>query len=338
MRDVARLAGVSTSTVSAVINNKGIVGPELTSKVKAAIEALGFAPHIGARGLRLGRTNVIGLILPDITNPFFVQVMRGIEDEAIKNGYSLMVCNSNLRSSLEMKHLEVLNQQRVGGLLVAPADSYAARDLLVRNCAPVVFIMNVPMKMKVNCVVVNDFEASYEATHYLIGLGHRRIAFIGGRLIFSASVERVEGYRKAMQESALPLCEELEFTPGEDIGNALHVCLKLLRSTAPPTAIFCLNNRLLLGVLRALRELRIACPEQVSVMGFDDLDWAQVFDPSITVIAEPSYETGQKSVQLLLDCIESSEGSAEVEPREVVLKCSLCIRESTARVVASIEA
>jgi LacI family transcriptional regulator len=329
MRDVARLAGVSVSTVSAVVNNKGIVSPELTARVQRAIEAMGFRPHAGARGLRLGRTHIIGMVLQDITNPFFVEVMRGVEQEAIKNGYEIMVCNSNGQRELELKHLNALYAQRVDAVLLAPSDSYAAREVLVGNHAPIVFVDCVPMRAKVMCVATDNFEASHEATRYLIGLGHQRVAVISGRLVHSTIIDRVEGYRKAMQEANLPIRGEYLKQGESNIESGYRIGLELLNSSEPPTAIFTLNNRMTLGVLQALRELRTPCPERVSVLGFDDSDWAAVFNPALSAIAQPTEELGKRAVQLALESIRAAEEGTEIETRQIQLKSSLRIRGST---------
>ena len=329
MRDVARVAGVSVSTVSAVVNNKGIVSPELTKRVQQAIETVGFYPHKGARGLRTGRTFIMGMVVPDATNPFFVEVMRGVEDEAIKNGYEVMVCNSNDQSDLELRHLNALRAQRVDGVLLAPCDSYAAREILVRNYAPIVFVDCVPMKAKVRCVITDNLEASYKATRYLISLGHQRIAVIAGRLVHSTALDRAEGCRIAMQEAGLPIREEYLHHGDSHIESGYRHGLNLLKSAEPPTAIFTLNNRMALGILRALRELRIPCPECVSVMSFDDPDWAAVFNPSLTAIAQPTYEIGKRAVELLLQSIRAVEEEVEAEAVQVLLKSSFQIRGST---------
>ncbi|GAC1434329.1 MAG: LacI family DNA-binding transcriptional regulator [Terriglobales bacterium] len=335
MRDVARLAGVSISTVSAVINNKNIVSPELTERVQSAISAMNFSPHGAARGLRSGRSHIIGLVIPDITNPFFVEIMRGVEDEAIKNGYEVMVCNSNDRSDLELRHLNALHSQRADGILLAPSDSYAAREIPLRDRAPTIFVDCVPMRAIVDCVVTDNFEASYEAIRYLIGLGHQKIAVISGKLVHSTSVDRVEGCRKAMQEMNLPTHEEALQQGDSHINSGYRVGLSLLQSPEPPTAIFTLNNRMALGILRALRELNIPCPERVSLMSFDDADWAEIFTPSLTAIEQPTYEIGTRAVQLLLQSIQSAADEAEVEPQQIVLKSSLRIRGSTAAALKS---
>ena len=329
MRDVARLAGVSVSTVSAVVNNKGIVSPELTKRVQQAIETVGFYPHKGARGLRTGRTFIMGMVVPDATNPFFVEVMRGVEDEAIRNGYEVMACNSNDKLDLELMHLNALQAQRVDGILFAPSDSYAAREVLARIHAPVVFVDCIPIKAKVRCVVTDNLEATYKAIRYLISLNHQRIAVISGRLVHSTSLDRAEGYRKAMQEANLPILETYLQHGDSHIESGYQIGLNLLKSPDPPTAIFSLNNRMTLGILRALRELGISCPERVSVMSFDDPDWAAVFNPSITSIEQPTYEIGKRAVELLLQSIQAAEEEAEVEAVQVLLKSSFHIRGST---------
>ncbi len=332
MRDVARLAGVSISTVSAVVNNKGIVGPELTAAVQKAIAAMNFSPHAGARGLRTGRTNMLGLIVQDITNPFFVEALRGVEDEAIQHDYEVLVCNSNDQADLELRHLNALYTKRVDGILLAPTDSYSARQALFTDRGPVVFIDCVPIKIDVNCVVTDNFEACYNGIKYLAGLGHQKIAVICGRLIHSTSIARVEGCRKALQEMNLPIHEESLGQGDSHIESGHSIGLNLLQSPDPPTAIFTLNNRMALGILRALSELKIRCPERVSVMSFDDADWAEVVRPSLTTIAQPTYEMGKAAVGLLLQSILSSKEQADQGPQQILLKSTLRVRESTAAV------
>jgi len=330
MADVARLAGVSVSTVSAVVNNKGIVSPELTRRVQKAIEAVGFRPHAGARGLRLGRTHIIGMVMQDIANPFFVEVMRGVEDEAGENGYEIMVCDSNGQPDLEVKRLNALYAQRVDGVLLAPSDSYTAREILPRKYAPIVFVDCVPIKANVSCVVTDNFDAAYEATRYLIGLGHHRIAVISGRLVHSTSIDRVEGYRKAMQEANLPIREEYVTHGDSRIDSGYHCGVMLLKAAEPPTAIFTLNNRMTLGILQAIKELRIPCPERVSLLSFDDSDWAAVANPTLSAIQQPTYEMGRRAMQLLMESIQSAGNGAGVETRQILLKSTLRVRESTA--------
>lgn len=329
MRDIARLAGVSVSTVSAVVNNKPVVSSGLRAKVQQAIETVNFHPHQGARGLRMRRTYLIGMVVLDATNPFFMDVMRGVEDEVRSKLYDLMICNSNDQIETELRHLNALYAYRVDGLLIAPCDSYAAREILVSNHPPLVFLDIVPIGVKVSAVVSDNLEATHEAIRYLVGLGHQKIAVIAGRNVVSSSFDRLEGYRKAMRESNLPVREEYIEQGDSHIESGYQSAMKLLKSLDPPTAIFALNNRMLLGVLRALREMEVPCPRSVSVIGFDDSDWAPVFNPSITAIAQPAYEMGRQAAGLLLESVRIAEEGKVVEPRQIVLKSSLRIREST---------
>ncbi|MGH9615692.1 MAG: LacI family DNA-binding transcriptional regulator [Acidobacteriaceae bacterium] len=329
MRDVARLAGVSISTVSAVVNNKGIVGPELTAVVQKAIATMNFSPHAGARGLRTGRTHMLGLVVQDITNPFFVEALRGVEDQAIKHGYEVLVCNSNDQPDLELRHLNALHTKRVDGILLAPTDSYVARESFARDRAPIVFIDCIPIRTKVNCVVTDNFEACYNGMRYLIGLGHHKIAVICGRLTHSTSVDRVEGCRKAMQEINLLVREEQLRQGDSHIESGYRIGLNLLQSADPPTAIFTLNNRMALGILRALSELKVPCPSRVSVMTFDDADWAEVVSPTLTTIGQPTYEMGKAAVDLLLQSILPGERQTDSPPEQILLKSALRVRGST---------
>ena len=268
MRDIARLAGVSVSTVSAVVNNKPIVSPELRAKILQAIQAVGFRPHMGARGLRSRRTNMIGMVMTDATNPYFVEVMRGVEDEVTKRSYELMVCNSNDQTDTEMRHLNTLYAHRVEGVLIAPCDSYAAREILVGSHAPLVFIDIVPIGAKVSSVVTDNLEATYEAVRYLVSLGHKRISIIAGRIVHSTTLDRLEGYRKAMRESNLPIREEYLGQGDSHIGSGYQCGMHLLRSNDPPTAILALNNRMALGALRAIRETGSVLPGVCECHGF----------------------------------------------------------------------
>lgn len=331
MRDVARLARVSVSTVSAVINNMGIVSPERTQRVKKAMEDLDYHPDQVARSLKVRRTHTIGMVIPDVTNPFFTDVIRGVEDAAQGNGYSVILCNSNEDPEQERRHLSVLFSRRVDGVLLAPTDSHAAEDRLTRRRFPIVFFDRIPPGYSGPAVVTDNFGASYEATRHLIALGHRRIAIIAGRLDLSNGLDRLEGYRKAMQEAQLVIREEYLQQGDFQLESGYRCGLELLRLSDPPTAIFSCNNKMTLGLMRALAELRVPCPELVSVLGFDDFDWSAAFNPRLTTIAQPAYQMGTQAMEMLLRKIEPSE--EDLGPGEenlVILKGELRVRDSVA--------
>ena len=331
MRDVARLAGVSVATVSLVLNNKGTVSAELTRRVKEAMETLDYHPDQRARSLKTGRSNTIGMVIPDVTNPFFTEVMRGVEDEARLQGYSVILCNSNEDPAQERHLLGMLFSRRVDGVVLACSDSHAAYDRLTRRRFPIVFIDRVPTGFDGGGVVVDNVGAACSAMRHLIGLGHRRIAIIAGRLNLSVGADRVEGYRKAMQAANLPVRDEYFQCGDFGLESGYRCGCELMRLAEPPTAIFACNNKMTLGLMRALAELRVPCPARVSVLGFDDFDWAAHFSPRLTTIAQPTHEMGKRAMELLLANMQRAAGESDAgENSVVVLKASLCIRESTA--------
>lgn len=331
MHDVARLANVSVATVSAVINGKNGVSAKLTKQVKEAMTNLDYHPDLIARSLKVGRTHTVGMIVPDVTNAFHTEVMRGVEDEARLNGYSPMLCNSNEDPEHERHLLDTLFSQRVDGVLLAGSDSSAAYDRLTRRRFPIVFIDRVPAGQTKRAVVTNNMAAAYDATKYLIGLGHQRIAIIAGHLHLSTGFDRVEGYRKAMQEAHVPIREEY-FQRGDFQMESGYRCgLQLLQLANPPTAIFSCNNKMTLGLMRALAESQVPCPERVSILSFDDFEWAASFSPKLTTVAQATREMGKQAMRMLLRImVPEREDPNPNEENIVMLKAELRIRESTA--------
>jgi LacI family transcriptional regulator len=331
MRDVARLADVSVATVSAVINSKPVVSSKLKRRVEDAMKALDYHPDHVARSLKLGRTHVIGMIIPDVTNPFFTDVMSGVEDVARPNGYSVILCNSNENPDQERRHLSTLFSRRVEGVLLAPTDTHIAHDRLVSRRFPLVFVDRIPQGFKGGAVITDNFRAAYEATRYLIGLGHERIGIIAGRLDLSNGFDRMEGFRKAMQEAHLPIRDEYVARGNFQLESGYTHGLELLQLPNPPTAIFSCNNKMTLGLMRAVAELHVLCPQQVSVLGFDDFDWSAAFNPRLTTIAQQTYEMGKQAMELLLRKVRLRDGDAYDESdRVVVLRAELRVRDSTA--------
>ncbi len=330
MHDVARLAGVSIATVSSVINGKSGVSPKLTAQVNQAMATLDYHPDLVARSLKVGRTNVIGMVVPDVTNQFYTEAMRGVEDEARAHGYLLILGNSNEDPDHEQHLLSMLFSQRVDGVLLASSGSTAAYDRLTRRRFPIVFLDRVPHGCTERAVTVDNISAAYNATKHLVSLGHQRIAIIAGKLPLSTGSDRVEGYRKAMQEANLPILEDF-FQRGDFSLESGHQCgLNLMKLPVPPTAIFSSNNKMTLGLMRSLAELSIPCPEQVSVISFDDFEWAANFSPRLTTVAQPTYEIGRQAMQMLLRIIHSANEGLVVNENILVLPAELHLRDSTA--------
>lgn len=331
MRDVARLAGVSVTTVSSIVNGRGGVSPEVTRRVEDAIMTLDYHPNEVARGLKVNRTFTIGIILPDVSNLFFSDILRGVESEARRNGYSVILCDSNEDPVQEQEMLTVLIRRRVDGILLASTQASLAESRLAMRRPPIVCFDRTPRGFEGPAVVVDNVRASYQATRHLIELGHQHIAIIAGPETTLTGSGRLDGFRQALQEAHLPLPEEYIRPGGFSTEGAHRAALEILQLPNPPTAIIVCNNRMTLGLMRALRDLGLKCPQGVSVVGFDDFDWSDLFSPRLTTIVQPSYEIGKRATEILLQVIQAPEKHRDSgEEHRVVLKAELRVRESTA--------
>jgi LacI family transcriptional regulator, galactose operon repressor len=338
IRDVARLAGVSVATVSAVINGKGRVSSERSERVRKAIEKLDYHPDHTARSLRTKRTLTVGVIVPQFASPFFAEALRGVEDVTRSEGYSVLVCNSSADPIREQRHLSTLLSGRVDGILLASADPHFAYHWLARRQPPLVLFDRVPAGFRGTAVTTANVEAATEATNHLIGLGHKGIGIIAGPADISSSNERLEGFRKAMGEAGLPIVEEYFKCGDYEAQGGYRCALELLQLPHPPTAIFSCNYEMTMGLERALSELHVRCPEQVSILAYDDLvggldgfSWATMFSPKLTAVAQPSYELGRIAAQLLIEKMLAPEKNLEeTRSRIIRLKAELRMRESTA--------
>ncbi len=326
---------MSVATVSAVINGKGKVSTELTSRVHQAMQALDYHPNHVARSLRVRRTFTIGMMIPDVTNPFFTDIMSGVQHEARLHGYSVIFCDANESPELERQHLRTLFSRRVDGVLIAPTDSETARDRATQQRFPLVFFDRVPAGFRGSAVITDNLEAARTAAGHLISLGHEKIAIITGRLNLSNGSERLEGFRQALQEQGVPLRQEYLRFGDFGLESGYRCALELMTLPAPPTAVFSCNNQMTLGLMRALGQLGIPCPERVSVLGFDDFDWAASFSPRLTTVAQPSYEMGKEAMAMLMQKIQVClNEKAPAEDRVLVLKNELRVRESTTKPAA----
>jgi LacI family transcriptional regulator len=274
---------------------------------------------------------VVGVVIPDITNAFYPEVISGAEEVASQAGYSLILCNANEDPRQEQRLLSTLFSHRVDGVLVACSDSSTAYDSLVRRRFPIVFFDRIPQGFRGNAVSTDNFAGGLEATRHLIGMRHTHIAIVSGRSTLSTHANRLEGFRKAMQEAGLPVRDESCRVGGLTIDSGYKFGLELLRLPEPPTAVFCTNNKMLLGFLRAARELGVACPERISVVGFDDYAWTENFHPQLTIVAQPTREIGRQAMGLLLTRLQAlREGSRSQDNQVIVLQPELRVRQSTA--------
>jgi LacI family transcriptional regulator len=304
IHDVARAAGVSSATVSHVINNSRFVAPETRQRVLDAIEALQYRRDGIARSLRRSRTGTLGLVVSDISNPFFSDLVRGVEDRlyGLDRGYNLILCNTDENPEKEKLYLDVLLEKRIDGLILAPVGANQAylRTLLADGF-PLVFVDRRLPGVAADAVLLDNAPAAQALTTHLLCLGHRRIVVLRATLMANSIDERIEGYRAALAEAGIvPEADDM-LSSESDIDRACAVGMAMLQSGRRPDAVFCTNNFMTLGMLRALHRSGLRCPEDMAVAGFDDFPWAEDFAPRLTVVAQPAYAMGEEAVRLLTD-------------------------------------
>jgi len=329
MKDVARLAGVSTSTVSAVVNQNVPVSPERKERVLRAMAALHYQPDEIARSLKKGRTKAIGVVVPDITNAFYPEVVRGVEEAAFARGYAVFLCDSQEDASRENDHLLALFSRRVDGVLLACCNDSIAYETTLELHVPCVFMDRLPASKAEGTVSTDNVEAGSMATRHLLDLGHQRIAMIVGRLSLSPHRDRLEGFRKAMQEANLPIRDEYLVQGDVQIESGVDAARQLLGLEARPSAVIASNSKLLLGLLQVFDEEKVKVPQQISVVGFDDYAWNKYLSPSITTVAQPTFEMGRQAFGLLLQLMNRDEMTQSTS-RHLRLGAELRVRHSTA--------
>jgi LacI family transcriptional regulator len=302
IKDVARLAGVAISTASAAINRSAPVSDDVIAKVDAAIREIGYVPHGGARSLRMGQSQLIGLILPDITNPHFAKVAKVVETACLKAGYMDAVYSTSEDDDRERQILAMMRMQRVAGLIIIPTRSDAEHGarLAEQIHVPTVLLDSFVTGLPYDVVKLDNVTAGRLATEHLIALGHRRIAVTTGRPNIATGEDRLRGYLDALAAHGIPVEHPLLIAGRFDQATAHASTLKLLREPDPPTAIFALSNMMALGVLNAIQEVGLNVPRDISVVSIDDFDFANIMNPPPTVVAAPVEQMAQRAIDALL--------------------------------------
>jgi len=327
MQEVARKAGVSAMTVSRVVNGGQGVNAETQRRVEETIRALDFVPNRIARGLVSQKTQTIGLIVPDVVNPFFAPVVRGAEGAARKAGYRVLLCNSEGDLRLEREYIEDLVAHRVEGLLLAPASDRSRSSILplLRGGFPLVLIDRALPDVDCDLVVSDNANGAFRLIQHLIAVGHREIAHITDAEDTSTGQERLRGYRDALERGGIPYQSELVFRTTVDRIGGYRATQEILARDPLPTVIFAVNNMTAVGAMEALRERGISVPKDIGLVCFDDVEHLAVLSPFLTVIDQPAETFGSLGAQLLL---ERMAGKASSRPRRIVLQTDLIVRES----------
>lgn len=330
IKDIAQKTGLSITTVSLVLNGKADkISEESKELVLRVAKELNYRPNQIAVGLVKKRTNTLGLIIPDISNIFFSELAKGVEDEGRKYDYNVILCNTNDRHDLEVEYVNVLAAKGIDGIIldmsVEDSEEKARKSLslLLSYGIPAVIVDRYSDDKNFTSIYIDNEQGAYLATQYLIDLGHKRIGCVTGPSSERTSMDRLRGYSKAMQEHNISLDEELILEGKYQFWGGYNAAKELMNKDI--TAIFAFNDMMAYGVARALRENNVSIPKDVSLMGFDDIFFSEIFDIPLTTVRQPTYEIGQIAVKTIIDEIENGKKIRE----DIVLQPKLQIRKST---------
>ncbi|MHB1593367.1 MAG: LacI family DNA-binding transcriptional regulator [Streptosporangiaceae bacterium] len=330
IRDVAALAGVSVGTVSNVLNRPDIVAEATRDRVLAAIRQLGFVRNESARQLRAGRSRTIGLMVLDVANPFFTDVARGVEDEASASGLAVILCNTDDQQDKETHYLEVLEEHRVQGILITPVRGADERLATVARRGTPIVLLDSRSPSRGQCsVAVDDVLGGEIAVDHLLESGHESIAFVGGPMTIRQVSDRRDGAVRAMlraghAESDLRVVETTALNVA--CGRRAGAEIADLPAAGRPTAVFCANDLLALGFMQAMTARRIAVPEDIAMVGYDDIEFAAAAAVPLTSVRQPRHQLGRTAARLLLD---EAAGEADHRHRQVVFEPELVVRRSS---------
>lgn len=331
IEDVAKLAGVSQSTVSRVLNNKEYVKEETHEKVIKAIEELGYKPSRLARGLRINASQILGLIISDIQNQFFTSLVRAVEDVAYQNKYAIILCNTDEDSDKEKLLVELMLSERVAGVIITPTREYDCPiNILHEMKVPVVCVDRRVLDCETDTVISDNIESSFKLVNHLIENGHKQIGAIFGPSNITSFRERLEGYKRAFSVSGLPIVSHFIKQGTPKVAEGYSLANKLLNAAQTPSAIYAGNNLMALGAIHAIKDKGLSIPDDISLVSFDDQEWTRLMSPKITVATQPTYEMGKKAAELLMQRIENY----QVDIKHITLESEIIIRESVKNILS----
>ena len=326
IKDIARLADVSHSTVSRALRNSPLVNLDTAERIRRIAEESGYRRSAVARSLVTRRTDTVGVVVTNIADPFAAEVVGGIEEAALEREFSVFLANSNGDPTREVHAVRSFEERRVDGIIVTSSRVGALyMPMLARMRVPIVLLNNQHPGEFVHSVVIDNVEGSIAATRHLVELGHRRIAYVGDRYGHESDNERLAGYRQALAAAGLPSDAGYVVRGDGKASGAAAAMEQLLALPQPPTAVFCYNDMTALGALRELRGRGLRVPADLSIVGFDDISYAQYVDPPLTTVRQPMHQMGRLAMETLLRLLAGSESEPNIKvPGELI------VRQSTA--------
>lgn len=325
IQEVAKKANVSVATVSRVLNNNPYVKKETREIVMKAIKELNYSPNLSGRILRRNETKVVLILLPTISNPFYSKAVTGINHVADKLGYLTIICNTESSLKKEMDYLDLLRYKQADGAIIMSQESDIDIIEEIGINHPIVQCFEYRNSNNISFVSIDNEKAAYEAVNYLIGLGHKRIALVGCTPHYSSASQREEGYKKALHDANIEPDEELIIRGDYGFKSGYDCAVKLMDRDKKPTAVFAISDMQAIGVIKALKGRGIRVPEDISVMGFDNIAFSEIYDPGITTVSQPTYKIGSNAMNILINQLKGEANSHQ----HVILKHGLVIREST---------
>lgn len=327
IRDVAAAAGFSVNTVSRALNDKPDVSPATKSRVLEAAHRLGYRPNKLARGLRSNKTQTIGVIVADIANPFFGAVVKGVEQAARERNWSLILGNADENYEREKEAIQVMLAEQVDGLLITPCQK-ERKTIENLKCTGLPFVLLGRRfdDLATDYVVPDEVQGGFLATKHLLEMGHTRIAMINAPLYISSAQKRLEGYKKALNQYGVKVDESLITSQALTVEEGYRVAKSILRSSHRPTAVFAYSDFVAFGVMKAIREAGLRIPEDIAVVGFDDVEFSSCLEVPLTTIESPKERMGREATKVLLEKIENKTHDSR---REIKLEVKLIVRQST---------
>lgn len=323
--DVARRAKVSVATVSAVVNESAYVSPSLKSRVTRAIQELGYKPNLLARSLATRQSHMLGMIVPDIANPFWPEVVRGAEDRAHAAGYTLLLSNSDDDARKEELYLNLFLAKRIDGVLLAKAPGDLSADTLTQvksSGVPLVQLLRSTPQNPFDAVLLDDRDAAYEAVAHLLRLDYRKVAIVAGPARVTTAQRRLAGYRQALKDWNVKVDPALCYEGDFRVKSGYTAGLELLKRK--PDAVFVSNYLMAVGLMKAVRQYQLRCPQDVAIVTCDDHPWMESFSPQLTTVNFPKYELGSEAARVLIDRVLDPKRAVET----LELHSTLEIRES----------
>ncbi len=326
IKDIAKYVGVSTATVSRALSDSGLVAEPTRSRIRNAAEELNYHPNVSARNLRMQKSMAVLMVVRDVGNPFYLEVFKGVESAARAAGYSVLMGNTENDLERELEYFDMLRAGHADGMILMTGKLPANHVLMRDGGRPIVVALELIKDAPLSHVQIDNVEASKTAVRHLIELGHKKIAHLSGPVPEPMSVLRREGYRLAMTEAGLDIPLGYEPIGDFSLRGGQEKCRELYSHETPPTAVFAANDEMAFGLINELRHLELRVPEDVSVVGFDDIFLSEAFHPSLTTISQPRVEIGERAMTVLLDVM----AGRRREPKTFVMNAELKIRGSTA--------